>query len=62
MFKSIKKIGAFSLITTIYLILGSVHEEKRFVETYGQAYVDYRNSEINFFVPSVTHSIGTNKR
>lgn len=55
-------LAAFNLITTIYLILGSVHEEKRFVETYGQAYVDYRNSEINFFVPSVTHSIGTNKR
>lgn len=28
---------AFNVITTLYLILGSVHEENRFVETYGQA-------------------------
>ena len=44
-------LAAFNLITTVYLFLGSVHEEKRFVETYGQAYVDYQMSEINFFVP-----------
>ena len=50
-------LAAFNVITTVYLIVGSVHEEKRFVETYGQAYVDYQRSEINFFVPSLTHSI-----
>jgi hypothetical protein len=54
-------LAAFNLITTVYLFLGSVHEEKRFVETYGQAYIDYQTSEINFFVPSLTHSVGTNK-
>jgi hypothetical protein len=53
---------AFNLITTVYLILGSLHEEKRFVETYGQAYIDYQKSEINFFVPSLRHSIQTNKK
>ncbi len=45
-------LATFNLITTVYLILGSLHEEKRFVETYGQAYIDYRTSEINFFVPA----------
>jgi hypothetical protein len=55
-------LAAFNIITTVYLIAGSVHEEKRFVETYGQAYIDYQTSEINFFVPSLTHSIQTNKK
>ena len=55
-------LAAFNVITTIYLIAGSIHEEKRFVETYGQAYIDYQTSEINFFIPSLTHSIKTNKQ
>jgi hypothetical protein len=55
-------LAAFNLITTLYLILGSLHEEKRFVETYGQAYVDYQTSEINFFVPSLARSLATNKK
>jgi protein-S-isoprenylcysteine O-methyltransferase Ste14 len=55
-------LAAFNVITTVYLILGSIHEEKRFVETYGQAYVDYQKSPINFFVPSLTHSIRTNHK
>jgi protein-S-isoprenylcysteine O-methyltransferase Ste14 len=55
-------LAAFNLITTVYLILGSVHEEKRFVETYGQAYVDYQKSGINFFVPSIFHSTRTNSK
>jgi hypothetical protein len=52
----------FNVITTLYLIVGSVHEEKRFVETYGQAYVDYQKSEINFFVPSISRSVGKNNK
>ena len=55
-------LAAFNLITTVYLIVGSVHEEKRFVETYGQAYIDYQASEINFLLPSISNSIGTNKK
>ena len=55
-------LAAFNLITTLYLILGSFHEEKRFVETYGQAYIDYQKSKISFFVPSLARSIGTNKK
>lgn len=52
-------LAAFNAVTTVYLILGSLHEEKRFVETYGRAYMNYQRSEINFFVPSLTHSIKT---
>ena len=55
-------LAAFNLITTVYLIVGSVHEEKRFVETYGQAYIDYQASNINFLLPSISNSIGTNKK
>lgn len=55
-------LAAFNLITTVYSILGSVHEEKRFVETYGQAYVDYQKSGINFFIPSIFHSTRTNSK
>lgn len=44
---------AFNIITTIYLIIGSVHEEKRLKDAYGKAYFDYQNSGINFFVPSI---------
>jgi hypothetical protein len=55
-------LAAFNVVTTVYLIVGSIHEEKRFVETYGRAYIDYQQSEINFFVPSLTTSIQTNKR
>ena len=55
-------LAVFNVITTVYLIVGSIHEEKPFVETYGQAYIDYRRSEINFFVPSLTPSIQTNKK
>jgi hypothetical protein len=49
-------LAAFNVVTTVYLILGSLHEEKRFVETYGQAYMNYQRSGINFFLPSLAHS------
>jgi hypothetical protein len=55
-------LAAFNVLTTVYLILGSLHEEKRFVETYGRAYIDYRRSGINFFVPSLAPLLQTNKK
>ena len=55
-------LAVFNVITTVYLILGSLHEEKRFVETYGRAYINYQRSEINFFVPLLTTPIQTNKK
>lgn len=44
-------LATFNLITTAYLILGSMHEEKRLGEVYGRAYEDYRKSGVNFFLP-----------
>ena len=55
-------LAIFNLTTTFYLVLGSVHEEKRLADTYGQAYVDYQKSEINFFVPLIPYSIETNNK
>lgn len=50
-------LAAFNLIITLYLVIGSLHEEKRLKETYGQAYIDYQKSGINFFIPSINHLI-----
>ena len=49
-------LAAFNSLVTVYLIIGSVHEESRLRAAYGQAYVDYQRSGINFFLPSVLQS------
>jgi len=54
-------LAAFNLITTLYLIVGSLHEEKRLKESYGRAYEDYRESGINFFVPSTGYLLSPGK-
>ncbi|MDQ4122369.1 MAG: hypothetical protein M3209_13095 [Acidobacteriota bacterium] len=46
-------LAAFDLITTFYLIIGSLREEKRLKEAYGKAYIDYQKSGVNFFVPYI---------
>jgi uncharacterized membrane protein len=48
-------LAAFNLITTLYLVFGSIHEEKRLKESYGQAYVDYQTSGTGFLVPVVAY-------
>jgi hypothetical protein len=52
-------LAAFNLIITVYLLLGSLHEEKRLKESYGQAYTDYQASGINFFAPTVARLLKT---
>jgi hypothetical protein len=42
---------AFNVVATLYAWFGSLHEEVRLRETYGQAYEDYQNSGTPFFVP-----------
>jgi protein-S-isoprenylcysteine O-methyltransferase Ste14 len=49
-------LAAFNLVTTLYSILGSVHEERRLKAAYGRAYADYQTSGVNFFVPSLIAS------
>jgi protein-S-isoprenylcysteine O-methyltransferase Ste14 len=46
-------LAVFNSVTTLYLIFGSLHEEKRLKEAYGMPYVDYQTSGINFLVPGV---------
>ncbi len=55
-------LAVFNVITTLYLIVGSLYEEKRFVETYGQVYIEYQRSQINFLVPSLTHPVRSNHK
>jgi protein-S-isoprenylcysteine O-methyltransferase Ste14 len=50
-------LAAFNFVVTVYLIVGSVHEEERLRSTYGQAYIDYQRSGISFFVPSASHPV-----
>lgn len=43
-----------NIIMTFYLIIGSIHEEKRLMEAYREAYTDYQESGVNFFIPSIS--------
>lgn len=45
------KLLAFNLVSTLYLVLGSVHEEHRLRHRYGQLYRDYQASGVPFYVP-----------
>jgi methanethiol S-methyltransferase len=50
-------LAAFNCVVTVYLLVGSVHEEERLRATYGQAYTDYQRSGINFFIPSASRLV-----
>lgn len=54
------KWAVFSSISTIYLIVGSMHEESRLRKAYGDIYSDYQNSDIPFYFPEVNPKIGSN--
>ena len=45
------KLLAFNLVASLYLLLGSVHEETRLLAAYGDRYRDYQESGIPFFFP-----------
>lgn len=42
---------AFNIAATVYLVLGSLHEEARLQEAFGGTYDAYRNSGVSFYVP-----------
>jgi methanethiol S-methyltransferase len=42
---------AFNVVGTAYLVLGSLHEERRLVALYGTDYEAYRRSGVPFFLP-----------
>jgi methanethiol S-methyltransferase len=41
----------FNIVSSIYFVLGSRHEEKRLSDVYGKAYQDYLEKEVPFFWP-----------
>ena len=41
----------FNLVATVYLVLGSLHEEERLRAVYGDAYAAYQESDIPFYWP-----------
>jgi protein-S-isoprenylcysteine O-methyltransferase Ste14 len=50
------KLATFNALMTAYLIIGSLHEEARLGEVYGEAYDQYQASGVNFFVPFTSGS------
>jgi protein-S-isoprenylcysteine O-methyltransferase Ste14 len=42
---------AYNLVSTVYLVLGSVAEERRLLARYGRAYRDYEQSTVPFYLP-----------
>ncbi|HEV2130775.1 MAG TPA: hypothetical protein VGR27_06720 [Longimicrobiaceae bacterium] len=42
---------AFNLVATAYLVLGSLHEERRLRSLYGSDYETYQRSGVPFFLP-----------
>lgn len=43
---------AFNAAATVYLLIGSMHEEQRLLETEGANYEEYQASGVNFYLPS----------
>jgi protein-S-isoprenylcysteine O-methyltransferase Ste14 len=48
-------LAAFNLAATVYMFIGSLHEEKRLRTAYGNAYQDYQKSGTGFFVSPISH-------
>lgn len=49
--KMTAKLLAYNIIASLYLVLGSVHEETRLAEAYGERYREYQHSRIPFYLP-----------
>jgi methanethiol S-methyltransferase len=45
---------AYNLVSTIYLVIGSLNEEHRLTARYGQAYIDYQRSAVPFYLPRIS--------
>lgn len=43
---------AFNTAATVYLLIGSLHEESRLREVFGDKYIAYERSEVPFYLPS----------
>jgi protein-S-isoprenylcysteine O-methyltransferase Ste14 len=45
------KLAVFTLATSLYLVLGSIHEEIRLRAAYGNRYTIYQHSGVPFYLP-----------
>lgn len=52
------KLLVFNLASTLYLVLGSLHEEARLRAAYGAVYDAYTESEVPFYLPRVKQLAG----
>ena len=43
---------AFNTAATVYLVIGSLHEESRLREAFGDKYIAYERSDVPFYLPS----------
>lgn len=43
---------AFNAAATVYLVIGSLHEESRLREAFGDKYIAYEQSDVPFYLPS----------
>lgn len=44
---------AFNIVATAYLVIGSVHEERRLLKKYGERYARYQRSGVPFYLPQL---------
>jgi len=49
---------AFNTAATVYLVIGSLHEESRLREVFGDKYIAYEQSGVGFYLPSPDRSAG----
>ena len=47
---------AFNAAATVYLVIGSLHEESRLREAFGDKYIAYEGSDVPFYLPSPERS------
>jgi len=49
--KMTTNLAAFNFVSTLYLVIGSMHEERRLRDAYGRAYEEYQASGVEFYLP-----------
>jgi methanethiol S-methyltransferase len=51
--KMTTNLAAFNAAATVYLVIGSVHEEVRLREAYGERYERYESADVPFYIPTL---------